>query len=120
MDPLRNYSATQGAPYWYSLANGVLIGSRGNLFHWLFYISYVKYNPKQFGSNSVLKGMELARKYSDHIHVDYTKILRPNIAERFYFFRKGWLWDWSKHYCVHLYARFVRLGNLQFFYIFSV
>ena len=45
-DPLRNYSAVQGADYFYSLANGILIGAPQNLFHLLFYLSYLAYNPK--------------------------------------------------------------------------
>ena len=45
-DPLRKYSAAQGADYFYSLANGILIGAPQNLFHLLFYLSYLTYNPK--------------------------------------------------------------------------
>ena len=104
-DTLRNYSAAQGAPYTYSLANGVIIGASDNLFHWLLYLSYYNYKSDQFGTNSVVKGMDLAKKYLDYVHVEYSYVLRPNIAERFYFFRDGWLWNWSLHYCVHLYAR---------------
>ena len=58
-DPLRNYSAVQGAPYPYSLANGVIIGAQNNLFHWLFYLSYYNYKPDEFVGNSVMMGMAL-------------------------------------------------------------
>ena len=108
-DPLRNYSTVQGAPYPYSLANGVIIGAQNNLFHWLFYLSYYNYKPDEFVGNSVMMGMRIAMKYPNFVHVDYNYILRPNIAERYYLFRDGWLWNWSLHYCVHIYARYVRL-----------
>ena len=45
-DPLRKYSAAQGADYFYSLTNGILVGAPQNLFHLLFYLSYLTYNPK--------------------------------------------------------------------------
>ena len=43
MDALRRHDAVQGAPFWYALNNGVLIGAPHNLFHWLFYLSYHRY-----------------------------------------------------------------------------
>ncbi len=64
-----------------------------------------RYIPGSFGASSVLKGMDLARKYPEYIHVDYSHMLRPNMGERFYFFHEGWLWNWAPHYCVHLFAR---------------
>ena len=105
INPIRNHSAVQAGTFSYSLANAVIIGAPNNLFHWLFYLNYFKYQPKAWAANSVLKGMELAKLYPETIYVEYSYIFRPNVPERFYYFTKGWLWNWSQHYTVHLFAR---------------
>ena len=105
-DTLRNYSAVEGAPRTIALANSILIAAPNNLFHWFRYLIYNTYNPKNFIETSVRQPIRLARKYPQYIHVDYSYLARPHNAERIYFIQDGWLWNWSKHYCVHLYVRY--------------
>ena len=112
-DPLRNYSVAEGAPRPKNLANSIIIAEPNNLFHWLCYLLYHTFDPKIMIETSVRLPMVLARKYPDYIHVDYSYLARPNNAERIYFINDGWLWNWMKHYGVHLYVKYVFLERGQ-------
>ena len=103
-DHLRNYSATQGLYSKESLSNAVIVGSPQNIFHWLVYLSYCYYNSKLFGFNSVNYPMQIAKMYPALVHVEYSYILRPNEFEIEYLIRDNWLWNWSLHYTVHVFA----------------
>ena len=75
----------------------------------LWYLLYNTFDNRKVIASSVKLPMVLAKKYPSYIHLDYTYLARSHSTEGIYFTQDGWLWDWSKHYCVHLYARYVKM-----------
>ena len=104
-EPLLYYSTTLGIQTQRDLGNAVIISMKNATFINLWMSSYQHFKGKEFGFNSCIVPLVLAKRYPKLIHLEANTLYRPNSHMTEWIYGKGKLWDWSGSYGMHLYYR---------------
>ena len=102
-DELRKYNCVMGSEEDSGrLCAAVVICEKSSAFLTLWINSYLDdYRVKKWGYNSGMVSTKMAKRYPHLIHIEPTRLLRPNYDELDWIFGEK-KFNWSKKYTIHL------------------
>ena len=105
LDPLRVHTLTLGRPLPVALSNGIMLARKGALFLRMWLENYRNYDPSSWGGNSVLFSNSLHKLYPHLVHVEETRLVRPNSRELAYLYgADNKFYNWTQSYSMHIYG----------------
>jgi len=109
-DELRRYRTVMGREIRKGICNTIMVSVKQAPFIRMLLEQYKDYTGfwEEWGYRSVQVPHILAAEFPSLIHVEETRLNRPNWAELEQIYDEGVLYDWKQNYAIHLWIRMQR------------